>query len=73
MKAEVLSITDSTLLPEISLVLFVLVFCISLYRAYRPSKKKYYQNVASIVLNDAPRAVASTSPSPEESCHVPTH
>lgn len=58
MKAELLSSTASTLLPEISVVLFVSVFLIALYRAYRPSAKAHYQRVASIVLDDAPLATS---------------
>lgn len=60
MKAEVLSVTSDTLLPEISLVIFVAVFCISLYRAYRPSAKAHYRKVASIVLDEAPIVQTST-------------
>lgn len=61
MKAEVLSSTASTLLPEISVVLFVSVFLIALYRAYRPSAKAHYQRVASIVLDDAPLSKSTGS------------
>lgn len=63
MKAQALSLTESTLLPEISLVIFVLVFGISFYRAYRPSAKAHYQRVAAIVLDDPPTVVATAQPS----------
>lgn len=54
MKSEVLSVTQETILPEIALVIFFVVFCVALYRAYRPGAKAHYQKIASIVLDDAP-------------------
>ena len=52
MKAEILSATDLTILPEISVLIFVGVFLGAIYRAYRPSAKTAYDHLARLALDD---------------------
>lgn len=52
MKAEILSATDLTILPEISVLIFVGVFLGAIYRAYRPSAKTAYDHLARLAIDD---------------------
>lgn len=52
MKSEILSRTDLLLLPELSLVLFVLVFVGAVFWIFRPGSAAAYERRAQLPLDD---------------------
>lgn len=55
MKADVLSLTSSTLLPELTLVIFLATFVGALLWMARPGAREFYRNLALFPLDDDPQ------------------
>lgn len=52
MKGEVLSRTDLLFMPEISLVLFMVVFAAALIWIYRPGSAQFYRQRSTMVFDE---------------------
>ncbi len=51
MKAEILSRTDWLTFPLIAVVLFTVMFVLTLFWIYRPGAKKFYEEASRLVLD----------------------
>ena len=52
MKRELLSSLDSTVLPELAVLIFITVFILSVIWMYRPGAREFYAQRALLPLDD---------------------